>query len=29
VPRGKGTIRARSSREIAELLGSKDLRKVR
>jgi len=29
VPRGKGTIRARSNREIAELLGMEDLRKAR
>jgi len=28
VPRGKGTIRARSNREIAELLGTEDLRKA-
>ena len=29
VPRGKGTVRARSNREIAELLGTEDLRKAR
>ena len=29
VRRGKGTVRARSNREIAELLGTEDLRKAR